>query len=111
MKQLAILTMVFLFSACLASVSWGQHYHSGGGYRHSGFYRGGGARTTVVVGIGNGLAQPGWGYGYRPYYPPARVAYYGGFGYPAYRGYYRPIYSAPGCGYGGYPGGGFYYRW
>ena len=110
MKQLAILTAVFLVSTCLASISWGQHFHSGGGYRNSGYY-GGGSRTTVVVGIGNGFGHPGWGYGHRAYYPPARVSYYGGYGYPVRAGYYRPIYASPGCGSGGYRGGGYYYRW
>jgi hypothetical protein len=112
MKQLTILALVFACSACLASISWGQHYHSGG-YRHGGWngYRGSG--TTVVVGIGSGYrggGYGGWGYGYRPYYPPARVNYYGGSGYPIRAGYYRPVYAAPGCGYPR-PRGGVYIGW
>lgn len=128
MKQLAILTLVFLFSACLASVSWGQHYHSyysGGAYGCGGYPVVGGPGSTLVFGLGNGYAYNGWGYGYRPYYyPPARVTYYRSSGYPAYSGNFGPIYMGPGSGNGGYGGyyggyggnfggygGGVYRRW
>lgn len=114
MKQLAILALVFGVSACLASVSWGQNYY-GGGHRHGGYYSGyRGSGTTFVVGVSNGFGYNGWGYGHQPYYRPSRVAYYGGFGYgtPVRHGYYRPVYSAPGCGYGrGFSGGGAYFGW
>lgn len=114
MKRLAILAFVFLFSACLAGISWGQYYqyHDGG---HSGYYRQGGSRTTVVVGFGNAPVYGGWGYGHQPYYAP-RVGYYQNFGgYPVRYGYQRPYYPAPGCGYGygggRYSGGGIYFGW
>jgi hypothetical protein len=113
MKQLAILALVFGVSACLASVSWGQHYHHGGRFQ-SGYSGYGGSRTSVVVGFGNfGGYGGGWGYGYQPYYAPSRVTYYrgypygSGFGYSAYSGYYRPIYPPRNYGYGPGCGNGF----
>lgn len=116
MKRLAILALVFGIGVCLASISWGQHFHQSG-FNHTGFYRQGGSRTTVVVGFGNAPFHGGWGYGHHPYYVP-RVSYYqhfGNFGYPVRYGYQRPFYPAPGCGYGygggHFSGGGAFFRW
>ncbi|MFM7116827.1 MAG: hypothetical protein ACKO81_13910 [Planctomycetota bacterium] len=112
MRQLVILAFVFVTSACLASVTWGQHfYYQGPNYTWD--YYQGGSQSNVAFSFGNGPAYRG--YGYQPY-PMPRVSYYQNYGYPVRYGYQRPIYSAPGCDYGYrrtgyYFGSGVYYGW
>lgn len=107
MRQLAILSFVFVAGICLANVSWGQ------GCRHGGYYRPG---TSISIGYGNFGYYNNVGYGYNTNYYPGGYGYgygYGG-GYPVHyhRAYSVPAvpYYRPGCGYGG-SGGGIYFRW